>query len=52
MSTRGIARDLGMSRSTVKKYLEADGPEMVGTVVRGRPSPPDTMPISTNGHNP
>ena len=31
MSIRGIAKDLGMSRNSVRKYLRADKPEKVGT---------------------
>ena len=31
-SIRGIARDLGMSRITVRKYLAAEEPEIVGTI--------------------
>ena len=51
MSTRGIARELGMSRNTVRKYLAADAPEMVGTVTRSGASPSDNMRNDTSGHN-
>ena len=51
VSIRGIARDLGMSRNTVRRYLAADGPEMIGSVDRPRALPSDTMRNYTNGHN-
>ena len=50
-SVRGIATELGMSRNTVRRYLAADGPEMVGTLVRSGSSRSATMRASTNGHN-
>ena len=43
ISNRGIARNLGMSRTTVKKYLAAESPEMVGAVVTPRGARPVTM---------
>ena len=51
VSVRGIAKELGMSRNTVRKYLAATDPDMVGTVVRIGPSPSDTMGFHRNGHN-
>ena len=51
ISTRGIARNLGVSRNTVRKYLAAETPEMVGAVVRSRASRSATMTTYTKGHN-
>ena len=45
VSTRAIARNLGMSRNTVRKYLAADSPEMVGAIVKSRY--PDLLPRKT-----
>ena len=50
-SVRGTARELGMSRNTVRRYLAATSPDMVGTVVRSAPPPPDTMRNHRNGHD-
>ena len=50
-SIRGIARELGMSRNTVRRYLAAEDPEMVGTIVRSKTSPSDTIQIGPKGHN-
>ena len=52
VSIRGVARDLGMSRNTVRRYLEADGPEMVGPVIRSHTPRSDTLRKHTNGRNP
>ena len=51
VSVRGITRELGMSRNTVRRYLAAEGPEMVGTLVRPRSQQPATMRHNMNGHN-
>ena len=51
ISNRGIAKNLGMSRTTVKKYLAAESPEMVGAVVTPRRSRSATMPDDTKGQN-
>ena len=51
VSIRGIARELDMSRNTVRKYLAATDPDMVGTVVRFGPPPSDTMGHHRNGDN-
>ena len=50
-SKRAIAKNLGISRNTVKKYLEAESPEMVGAVVTPRIRRSDTMANYTNGQN-
>ena len=50
-SVRDIARELGMSRNTVRRYLAADEPEMVGTLVRSGSSRSATMHANTNRHN-
>lgn len=39
LSKRAIAKNLGISRNTVKKYLAAESPEMVGAVVTPRIRP-------------
>ena len=49
VSSRGIARNLGMSRNTVRKYLAAETPEMVGAVVRADAFRSATMANDTNG---
>ena len=49
---RGIASELGMSGKTVRKYLTAEDPEMVGTVVVSGSSTSATMRITRNGHFP
>lgn len=43
VSIRGIANELGMSRNTVRKYLAAEAPEMVGSVVVSGSSTSATM---------
>ena len=50
-SNRAIAKNLGISRNTVRKYLAAESPEMVGAVVTPRIRRSDTMANYTNGHN-
>ena len=50
-SNRAIAKNLGISRNTVKKYLAAESPEMVGAVVTPRIRQSDTMANYTNGQN-
>ena len=51
VSSRGIARNLGMSRNTVRKYLAAETPEMVGAAVSSRRSRPATMADDMKGQN-
>lgn len=51
VSVRGIARDLGISRNTVRKYLAADVPDLVGTVARPTPSSSVTIGKVTSGRN-
>ena len=51
VSVRGIARELGMSRNTVRKYLAAEGPDLVGTIARSTPSSSVTIGNVTNGQN-
>ena len=50
-SNRAIAKNLGISRNTVKKYLAAESPKMVGAVVTPRIRRSVTMANYTNGHN-
>ena len=50
-SNRAIAKNLGNSRNTVKKYLAAESPEMVGAVVTPRIRRSDTMANYTIGQN-
>ena len=50
-SNRAIAKNLGISRNTVKKYLAAGCPEMVGAVVTPRIRRSVTMANYTNGQN-
>ena len=50
VSTRGIAREVGISRNTVRKYLAAEDPEKVETFVASGSSSSATMRISTYGH--
>ena len=50
-SNRAIAKNLAISRNTVKKYLAAESPEMVGAVVTPRIRRSDTMANYTNGQN-
>ena len=51
VSNRGIARNLGMSRNTVRKYLAAESPEMIGAVVTPRSPRSGTMADDTKGQN-
>lgn len=51
VSIRGISRDLGMSRNTVRRYLQADCAEMVGSVIGSRTPASDNIRNHTNGHN-
>ena len=51
ISNRGIVRNLGMSRNTVKKYLAAESPEMVGAVVSPRRPRSATMADDAKGQN-
>ena len=51
LSKRAIAKNLGISRNTVKKYLAAESPEMVGAVVTPRIRRSDTMANYTSGQN-
>ena len=51
VSNREIAKNLGMSRNTVRKYLAAETPEMVGAVVAPRRSRSVTMADDTKGQN-
>ena len=51
ISNRAIAKNLGISRNTVKKYLAAESPEMVGAVVTPRIRRSVTMANYTNGQN-
>lgn len=51
MGIRRIARELGISRNTVRKYLTAARPEMIGTLVRPLSSP-SAIIGNTNGHFP
>ena len=48
-SNRAIAKNLGISRNTIKKYLAAESLEMVGAVVTPRIRRSDTMANYTNG---
>ena len=52
MIASGIARELAMSGNTVRKYLTAEDPKMVGTVVVSSSSTSATMRINRNGHFP
>lgn len=49
VSIRGIARDLGMSRNTVRRYLVAEEPKMVGAT-RSKKATCDTIQIGAKGH--
>ena len=51
VSNQAIAKNLGMSRSTVRKYLAAESPEMIGAVVTTRRYRPVTMADDTKGQN-
>ena len=51
MDIRCIARELGISRNTVRRYLTAARPEMIGTLVSFLTSPPAIIG-NTNGHFP
>ena len=50
-STDGIARELEISKNTVRKYLAAEGTGLTGAGVRSNPSLPVTIDNVTNGHN-
>ena len=43
MSIRGIARDLGINRATVRKYIDADTPPTRQSRIAATTPPPDTM---------
>ena len=47
----GIARQLSISRNTVRKYLAAEGPDLGETVARSTYSPSVTIGNVTNRHN-
>ena len=51
VSNRAIAKNLGMSRNTVRKYLAAESPEMIGAVVTPRRYRPVIMADDTKGQN-
>lgn len=51
VSVRGIARELGISRNTVRKYLAAEVPDLVGTVPRPTTSSSVTIGNVKSGHN-
>ncbi len=51
VSNRAIAKNLGMSRNSVRKYLAAETPEMIGAVVTPRRSESATMADDTKGQN-
>ena len=51
VSNRAIARNLGMSRNSVRKNLAAESPEMTGAVVTPRRSESATMADDTKGQN-
>ena len=50
VSTRGIAREVGISRNTVRKCLAAEDHEKVETLVASGSSSSATIRISTYGH--
>ena len=50
-SNRAIAKNQGISRITVKKYLVAGSPEMVGAIVTPGIRRSETMANYTNGQN-
>ena len=50
VSTRGIAKEVDISRNTVRKYLAAEDPEKLETLVASGSSSSATMRISTYGH--
>ena len=43
MSIRGIARELGINRATVRKYIDADNPPLRQVRIASTTPPPDTM---------
>ena len=43
MSLRAIERELGIHRATIKKYLDAEGPQMRQTRASPATSSSDTM---------
>ena len=51
VSKREIARNLGISRNTVRKYLAAETPDLVGAVMRPKRSRSATMENHSNGQN-
>ena len=50
LSIRGIARELGMHRDTVRRYMAAESPLMMRPMVKSGASQSDTMTNYSDGH--
>ena len=50
LSIRGIARELGMHRDTVRRYMAAESPPMIRPRVKSGASQSDTMTNYSDGH--
>ena len=50
LSIRGIARELGMHRDTVRRYMAAESPPMMRPRVKSGASQSDTMTNYSDGH--